>query len=264
MPEEEVTMKMKLSLLFTSLIASGHAFAGGHGNLYPIAKAIGVNEAVVTYAFVGIILVLFGLVYQTKVAKASDVVVPDEGITFRNIMETFGEFIYGQCRSVIGEHEAPKYFSFIGFVFLFILLNNLLGLIPNFMPATSNINTTLGLGIVSFVYYNVMGCKEQGTINYLKHFAGPLWYMAVLIFPIEILSNFVRPLSLGLRLQGNMTGDHKVLEVFSELVPLGVPIACLLLGTLVSLIQAFVFTVLTMVYISMATAHHDHDEEAAH
>ena len=100
----------------------------------------------------------------------------------------------------------------------------------------------------------------MGVINYLKHFAGPLWYMAILIFPIEILSNFVRPLSLALRLRGNMMGDHMVLAVFSDLVPGIVPIVFLILGMLVSFIQAYVFTCLSMVYISLASAHHDHDE----
>jgi len=104
----------------------------------------------------------------------------------------------------------------------------------------------------------------MGTINYIKHFAGPLWYMAVLIFPIEILSNFVRPISLALRLRGNMYGDHLVLSIFSDLTPIIIPIAFLVLGLLVSIIQAFVFTVLSMVYISLATAHHDHGEEEHH
>jgi F-type H+-transporting ATPase subunit a len=105
--------------------------------------------------------------------------------------------------------------------------------------------------------------KEQGVVNYLKHFAGPLWYLAILIFPIEIISNFIRPLSLALRLRSNMMGDHLVLSVFSGLAPLIIPIVFMILGILVSFIQAYVFTVLSMVYISLAT-HHDHDEEHAH
>ena len=106
--------------------------------------------------------------------------------------------------------------------------------------------------------------KEQGVINYLKHFDGPMWYLAFLIFPIEIISNLIRPLSLALRLRSNMVGDHIVLSVFSDLAPIGIPIIFLLLGILVSIIQAYVFTVLTMVYIQMAVAHSDHDESHAH
>ena len=131
---------------------------------------------------------------------------------------------------------------------------------PGFLPPTENLNTTLALGVFAFVYYNIQGCKAQGTWNYIKHFAGPLWYMAVLIFPIEIISNLVRPLSLALRLRYNIFGDHVAMGIFSDLVPLFVPVIFLFLGLLVSVIQAYVFSTLTMVYISLATAHHDHDE----
>src|SRR5690606_12416382 len=122
-----------------------------------------------------------------------------------------GQFIMNQCKAIIGEKEGPKYFSFIATTFLVILVSNLIGLIPGFLPPTEELSTTLALGIFSFIYYNIKGCKELGTVNYFKHFAGPLWYMAILIFPIEILSNLIRPVSLALRLRGNMYGDHLVL-----------------------------------------------------
>ena len=150
--------------------------------------------------------------------------------------------------------------SFVGTIFILILINNLIGLIPGFLPPTDRVNTTLALGVFSFIYYNYIGCKKLGVVNYLKHFAGPLWYMAILIFPIEIISNFVRPVSLALRLRGNMYGDHLVLSVFSEMAPYLIPCVFMVLGILVSFIQAYVFTALSMVYISLASAHHDHDE----
>ena len=108
-----------------------------------------------------------------------------------------------------------------------------------------------------------MGVKEQGLVNYLKHFCGPLWYMAFLILPIEIISNLVRPLSLALRLRSNMMGDHMVLSIFSDMAPWIVPIIFMVLGILVSFIQAYVFTILSIVYISLAV-HHDHEEGHAH
>jgi F-type H+-transporting ATPase subunit a len=147
--------------------------------------------------------------------------------------------------------------------FITILISNLIGLIPGFLPPTGSLNTTIALGFFSFIYYNIIGCKVQGTFNYIKHFAGPLWYMTVLIFPIEIVSNFIRPISLALRLKSNMEGDHLVLSIFSDLVPYGVPIVFLALGLFVCFIQAYVFTMLSMVYINLVVSHHDHDESHA-
>ena len=210
---------------------------------------------------------MIGLIYRVKTANAQSLIIPDSGTTLRNIVELYGKFIYHQCNAVLGEKSAPKYFQFIATIFLLILMSNLLGLIPGFLPPTENLSTTLALGLFSFIYYNMKGCKEMGTWEYIKHFAGPLWYMAFLIFPIEILSHLIRPVSLALRLQGNMMGDHQVLGTFLNLEVMGFPIAALgaaipfyVLGMLVCVIQAYVFTMLSMVYISLATAHHDHAE----
>lgn len=248
------------SLLF--LISSSSFAAGGFTWLGGLAHTFHVPEHSLTLSLVGTFLVVIGLLYQSRISKCSSVVIPDKGITLRNIVEMYGDFIYSQCKVIIGEKEAPKYFSFIATVFIVILLSNLIGIIPGFLPPTEYLSTTLALGAFSFIYYNIMGCKEQGTWNYIKHFAGPLWYLAILIFPIEIISNFVRPLSLALRLRSNMMGDHIVLTQFSELAPIVIPIVFMILGMLVSFIQAYVFTVLTMVYIQMAVVHHDHEEHA--
>jgi F-type H+-transporting ATPase subunit a len=226
---------------------------------------------VVTFGLIAIIIFIGGLLYRSRIAKVTNIAIPDKGLTFRNFTEAYGQFIYNQCKAVIGEDQAHKYFGFVGFIFIFILLCNLAGLIPGFLPPTEFLNTTLALGIFSFIYYNVKGVQEVGFVNYMKHFAGPLWYMAILIFPIEIISNFIRPMSLALRLRGNMYGDHTVLHIFSNIIPdafnipsILIPMPFYILGTLVSLIQAYVFTVLSMVYISLATAHHDHDEHGHH
>jgi F-type H+-transporting ATPase subunit a len=253
--------------LFLFLFFSKDVYAsGGFTWISSVQHSLGTHlpEHILTYAVDGLFLVLFGVIYRSKLSGVVNLAIPDRGITIRNVSELYGQFIYNQCKAVIGEKEAEKYFGFISTIFILILLSNLIGLVPGFLPPTEYLNTTLALGAFSFIYYNVVGCKEMGTINYLKHFAGPLWYMAILIFPIEIISNFIRPVSLALRLRGNMYGDHLVLSKFTELVPLVVPIAAMLLGLLVCFIQAYVFTVLTMVYISLATAHHDHDEEHAH
>lgn len=243
--------------------------------LSAIAKPTGIEEAfshqgihhfehILTFLLICILLVVAGIVYRSKTSNIESAVVPEHGITFKNITEMYGSFIMAQCRAVLGEKSAPKYFSFVATIFILIFLSNAIGLIPGFLPPTESINTTLALGVFSFFYFNIKGCKEQGTLNYLKHFAGPLWYMAILIFPIEIISTCIRPISLALRLYGNMYGDHMVLGTFSHLAPLGVPVVFMLLGLLVSFIQAYVFIMLSMVYVSLATAHHDHGEHAAH
>ncbi|MFZ4712916.1 MAG: F0F1 ATP synthase subunit A [Bacteriovoracaceae bacterium] len=248
-----------LSILFSvSATASGFTF------LSKVATTIHTEEHVLTFTLIAGLLTVVGMLYRSKVASVGNAIIPDKGITFRNIVEAFGEFIYGLCRSTMGEHEAKKYFSCIATLFTFIFISNLIGLIPGFLPPTDNINTTLALGIFVFVYYNYHGIKEQGLVGHIKHFMGPVWYLAFLIFPIELISHAVRPVSLALRLRGNMFGDHLVLSIFSGMLPYVVPIAFLILGLFVCFIQAFVFSLLTMVYISLATAHHDHDGHEAH
>ncbi len=254
----------KLYSLFSLFSFSAHA-SGGYTWISDISKTyhITIPEYQIGLVLVGLIILTFGLIYNLKIKKVENVIIPDRGITLRNFAEAYGNFIYGQCKAIIGEKKASKYFGVVAFLFLFILVCNLLGLIPGFLPPTEFLNATLALGVFSFIAYNIIGMKENGVINYLKHFAGPLWYMAILVFPIEIISNFVRPLSLALRLRGNLFGDHLVLAEFTKLAPAVVPIAAMALGLLVCIIQAYVFTVLSMVYIALALPH-DHGEHAHH
>lgn len=263
-----------ISLLASAINTSAEA-SEGFTWLSQVAKATGIEEAfhhnqihhyehVLTFILVCLLLVLAGVVYRKQTANLEAAVVPQKGITFKNISEMYGNFIMIQCRAVLGEKEGPRFFPFVATLFILIFLSNAIGLIPGFLPPTESINTTLALGVFSFLYFNIKGCKEVGTLNYLKHFAGPLWYMAILIFPIEIISVCIRPISLALRLYGNMYGDHTVLGTFSTLAPLAVPVVFMLLGLLVSFIQAYVFIMLSMVYVSLAIAHQDHGEHSAH
>lgn len=252
-------------LLILSLIFSSNAnAAGGFTWLAGVSHAIHVPEHVLTFALIGLFVTLVGLLYRSKISKVNNLVIPDKHISVRNLVELLGNFVYGQVKGIIGEKQAAAYFPFVCTVFTLIFFSNLIGLIPGFLPPTEHLSTTLALGLFSFIYYNYRGCREQGTLNYIKHFAGPLWYLAFLIFPIEIISNCIRPISLALRLRSNMMGDHMVISIFSGLAPLFIPIVFMILGILVSFIQAYVFTVLSMVYISLAISHHDHDEEHAH
>jgi F-type H+-transporting ATPase subunit a len=238
------------------------AFAGGYTFIGELEHKLHIAQHVITFALVGILFLLVGVIYRSKSSGVKNTAIPDRGITFRNMVEALGQFVYNLARNIMGEEQAKKYYTVIVLLFSYIFFNNVIGLIPGFLPPTDNFNTTLALGLFVFLYYNYQGIKEQGLIGHVKHFMGPVWYLAVLIFPIEIISHAVRPLSLGLRLKGNMEGDHLVLTIFSNLVPYVVPIPFYVIGLFVCFMQAFVFTLLTMVYISLATAHHDHEEHA--
>lgn len=207
--------------------------------------------AVATVAAFGI-----GLMARASLGKGEAAVVPAGKFSLRGIFELLTEMTSGLANMVIG-HHSEKYVPFFSAVFFFILFNNLLGMIPGMTPATENMNTTFGFGVLMFLYYNFKGVKENGVINYLKHFMGPVIFLAPLMFVIEMVSHIVRPFSLGLRLANVMLGDHTVLAVFLDLVPIGVPIPFYVLGFFVCFVQAFVFTLLSMVYVAFAIAH-DH------
>lgn len=200
---------------------------------------------------------------QLAAARAAGThLIPDEGLTARNLAELFVGGIKSMIDGILGERGRP-YLALFGTYFIFILVANLMGLVPGFAPSTGNFNITFALGIASFLSFNYIGIRTQGLIGYIKHFAGPVWWLAILMFPLEVIDTLVRPVSLGLRLFGNMTGDHLVLEISTDLTKVGIPVIFYLLGAFVSLIQAFVFTLLSTIYVSLAMGH-GHDEEHAH
>lgn len=241
------------------------AFASGGYNFFTIGSHLTHLPAHTLALVVGsVILLITGVVYRAQLSSVKNYIIPDKGITVRNMVEALGQAMYGTAKTVMGEESTKKYFSYVIFVFFFILINNLIGIIPGSMSANQNLNTTLALGIFTFFYFNFQGIRAVGFVNYMKHFAGPMPALALLVFPIEIISVSVRPLSLALRLRGNMDGDHLILGIFSELVPYIVPIPFYAMGIFVGFLQAFVFTLLTMIYIGMATAHHDHGEHEHH
>jgi len=199
---------------------------------------------------VSVLLGIFAVSARMALASNKNYLVPASRLSFLNFSDLVSENLYKLTQTVMG-HHAHTYFPVVGTLFLFIFINNLLGLFPGVSPATDNVNTTLACGIFVFVYYNYQGFKASG-IGYLKHFFGPVWYMAWLLLPIELISHFVRPFTLALRLKGNMAGDHTVLSVFTSMAPWIVPVPVYFLGLLVCFLQAFIFVMLTMVYISMA------------
>lgn len=248
-----------ISLLTLMMGASAHASEGFQW-VSAISNVVHAPEHIVTFALVGLLIILIAGVYRYKISKASSIVIPDEGITFRNIVEAYGAFIYDQCKNVLGEKYAAQYFSYAATFFIVIVISNLIGLVPGFLPPTEYFSTTFALGVTSFIYFNWQGIKTQGLWKYLKHFAGPFWYLAFLIFPLEILSNFIRAFSLSIRLRGNMLGDHMTVTIFTSLTPFLVPIIFMCLGILVCVLQAYVFMLLSLVYIALALPHEEHEE----
>ncbi|MBC7798057.1 MAG: F0F1 ATP synthase subunit A [Pyrinomonadaceae bacterium] len=176
----------------------------------------------------------------------------------------------GMLVDIVGEHGV-KYFPVVATFAILILISNLMGFFPLFITPTASVNVTFALGISSFIYYNYIGIKENGIVNHLAHLAGPIWWMAWLIFPIEVIGNLVRPMSLGIRLFGNMFADEQVSATIAGLAPpytqILLPVVIMPLGLFVALIQTFVFTLLSMLYLSEVShgSHdEDHDQEHAH
>jgi F-type H+-transporting ATPase subunit a len=202
-----------------------------------------------------LILTAIGLVLRSKLSQDS-AVVPDANVSFNNFFQVIGlDFLFDIFENIFGSREkAKKYFPLLAGSFFFILFLNLLGVIPGFLPPTGTLNTTLAFGILIFVLYNYYGFKEHG-ISYLKQFAGPVLFLAPLMIVIELISHLVRPISLSLRLFMNITGDHMVLGVFTNLTHLIIPAIFVGLGIFVSFLQAFIFTVLSAIYIALAEAH---------
>lgn len=215
----------------------------------------GLEPHTATAFLVMIGLVLFALRARAQLAGAADPTVPDAGLSARNLAEVVTEMIHNLAESIIG-HGAEKYVPFFGSLFIFILASNLVGLLPGFTPPTDNFNITLALGVISFAVYNYYGVREHGA-KYLKQFMGPLLLLAPLMIIVELFSHLFRPASLAIRLYGNMFADHLLLGIFTDLTKVAVPVIFYLLGTFVSLVQALVFTLLSMVYVGLAVSH-DH------
>ena len=179
------------------------------------------------------------------------------------LMEDGLKALAGMMEQWIGP-KGPRYLPLVGTLFVFILTSNYLGLVPGFMAPTSSINVTLGCALTIWVYYHFQGFKEQGVVNYVKHFAlppgSPVW-MAPLMFIIEIISHLSRVMSLSLRLFGNIFGEELVIAILFGLVPFFIPLPMMFLGLITGGLQAFIFVLLSIIYLQGAVAvEHEHDE----
>ena len=225
----------------------------GHG--FTWFGALGLPDSIATSLFVATLLIVFAVSVRGRLASATAGVEPQEGVTLRNVAETFVEAIHGLAEGVIG-HGSEKYVPLLATFFIFILISNLLGLVPGFSPPTSDFNITFALGLISFAAYNYYGARAHGA-GYVKQFLGPMLLLAPLMLLVEIFSHAFRPISLGIRLYANMFADHQVVAIFTDLTRVLVPVIFYVLGTFVSVVQAFVFTMLTAIYIALAISH-DH------
>lgn len=191
-------------------------------------------------------------------------VVPPRKFNLAAMLNGFVGAVFNFSADIMGEDNARRYLPFIGTLALFIFCNNIQGLVPGFLPGTDTLNTNLALAGMVFLLYNFVGVKENG-MGHFAHFLGPAFplfgitfpWMFPLLLPIEIVSHIARPVSLSLRLLGNILADHKVVGTMTVIFAIGLPLPFLLLGVLVSIVQTVVFTLLAIIYIGTAAEHAD-------
>jgi F-type H+-transporting ATPase subunit a len=240
---ENLAITNLLNHIFGPLVLSVLNLVGVH----PAHPDAPINDSFALEVAVAAGLVLFFLIVRFTLSVEK----PNPA---QQIAELINEFTGSTADQIIG-HGYQRFQAFVTCVFLFIVINNLLGLIPGIVTPTSQPVVPLGIALCTFVYYNFYGLKEQGFVGYMKHFAGPIWWISWLLFPIEVISHLARVMSLTIRLYANMFASDLVTLVFFSLIPIGIPVIFLGLHAFVSLIQAYVFMLLAMIYLSIAVAH---------
>ena len=226
------------------------------GRLFTFLGAIGGHgqEWIILSHFVLVVGIIF-LLARTATRKMQ--LVPTGT---QNVLEAYLQGVVSMGADTMGEENARRYLPLIGSLGLVIFISNMIGVVPGFEAPTANINFTLSLALIVFIYYNYLGIKKNGFVNYFKHFMGPMPILAPLMFPIEIISHFSRIVSLSFRLFGSIRGDDMFLMVLLMLVPWIVPLAGFFMLTAFGFLQAFIFMILTYVYIagSVMMEHEDH------
>jgi len=219
--------------------------------LFPDGKEAWIPDAAIMALLLTLLIaILFPLAAKRFVRKSP------RGV--QNFLEMVVSFLRDLVGETVGTHEIPVYLPMIGALFVFIAMGNLFGQFYFLQPPTGSLSTTVALAVISFVYFNVQGVREHGVGGYLKHFMGPMPLIAPLFFVIEIIGTFARILSLSLRLFMNIFGEHTTTNVFASLVPVVVPWPMMALGVFTAFLQAYVFALLTAVYIGTAVAHEEH------
>jgi len=220
-----------------------------------LGEIFGHGQIAITLSHYALVIVILFLVVNAATKKMT--LVPTGA---QNALEAFISGIIAMGADTMGEKNARKYLPLIGSFALVIVISNVMGVIPGFESPTGNINFTLALALIIFTYYNYVGIKLNGFINYFKHFMGPMPVLAPLMFPIEIISHLSRIVSLSFRLFGSVRGDDMFLMVLLMLVPWLLPLPGFFLLSAFALLQAFIFSILSYVYIagSVMMAEEDH------
>ncbi|HIE07035.1 MAG: F0F1 ATP synthase subunit A [Deltaproteobacteria bacterium] len=213
-----------------------------------VANAILITLIIVIMVFVG--------TRKIRNGNIEDLIIPEGKFSLQNLLEAMVEAIVKLISDSLGSDVARNFLFVVGGSIFFILFSNLSGLIPGFNPPTGNLNTTAACALTVFFLTHYFGWKEHG-VKYLKQFVGPFLWLAPLMIPIEIIGHLARPMSLSLRLFGNIMGDHLVAAIFVMLCPILVPVPIAFLGLFVAIVQTFVFTLLSLAYFEGAISH-DH------
>lgn len=260
------------------------SFIPGYGSIEEALAAFGRSfmfqnpihaQHLLAILLVTVLLLLIALMARAELGATKDPILPDDKLTSRNLVELLMEGVFMIMQFAMTRAAAVRHFWIVGPLGFFILFSNLLGLVPGFLPPTENFNTTFACATIVFIYYNVYAFYRLG-LGHLVHMANPVgeswgWFLAPIFFPVELISHFVRPVTLSVRLLCNMAGDHLVLGVFIGIFPLLLPLPFMALGLFVSFVQAFIFLMLTSVYIGEVEhiieehhAHHGHGEGEGH
>lgn len=219
--------------------------------IYDPLQQVGVPIVVQAAALASLVLLGTGVVLKRRLAAAAENgIVPDEGVTLRNVLELVVDAIADLARDNMG-NDWKRWFPLVGTIFFFILVSNLMGLFPGLGGATSYVETTTAWAIISVVIAEYVGIRTHG-FGYIKHFLGPIWWLAPVFLILEIPLHIARVLTLSVRLLANMFADHTVVGVWLMLVPFVVPAIFMGLGLVIAILQAFVFSLLTMIYIGQA------------
>ena len=247
-----------LHAFFQNNFAQSVVFRSG---LMPKERVFETMHHVFAALLVLLFLAIVSFLASLRLKNIEKALVPSPKITVVNLLEVLMTVVMSLMSDIIGK-DYRRHVPLVGTLALFILFSNLLALLPGFVPPTDNLNTTIGCGLVVFAYFNLQGLRVHG-IGHILHLANPLgawwgWFLSPLLFPVELVGLLVRPLSLGIRLAGNMIGDHKVLFAFAGVLPFLLPLPFYMLGLLVCIIQTVVFCLLTCVYISLHTQEESH------
>lgn len=220
-----------------------------------LLAALGVHvdqskELVPTHIVMALLVMIIILILFKSTVKKLSLRKPGK---IQYVLELYYKFFRSMVDDMIGE-EGRKFIPALATLGTFIAVSNLLGLFPELSSPTANLNVTAGCAIFMFLYYHYQGVRKHGLFGYIKTFMGPVWWLSWLFFPIEVVSHFSRPLSLSMRLFGNIFGEDLVIVIIASLVPYIAPMPVMALAIFTSLLQAFIFVMLSTIYLAGAMA----------